>query len=69
MKLVDVTERLPTGILCFFFSFAAVSQNGRSQVCTSAAMSLDQFSKRITITLLGHSDQLGVNQFSNISAL
>jgi hypothetical protein len=68
MKLVDVTVGLPASILCFFFGFAPVAQNGRSQVCASASMSLDQFPKRIPIALLGHSDQLSVDQFSNISA-
>jgi len=57
VELIDVLECLPACILCFFFPFAVVSQNGGGQVHTSTTMTENQLVKRFSIALLCQSDQ------------
>lgn len=53
-------ECFPAGILGFFFRFAPMAQDGGGQIRTSAAMTLDQFAKRISIALFRHCYKLVV---------
>jgi hypothetical protein len=66
VELVDMAVRLPASILGFFFRFAAVAKDRRSQIRTSAAMTLNQLPECIPVALLGQADQLRVEQFGNI---
>jgi len=52
VKLINVLEGLPARILRFLFRFTLMAKDGNSQIRTSAAMTLNQLAKCISIASL-----------------
>jgi hypothetical protein len=51
VELVNMLERLPAGVLRFLLRFAPMAEDGRCQIRASAAVTLDQFAKCISVAL------------------
>jgi hypothetical protein len=59
-------ECFPARILRFFFGLAPMAKNRSSQICASAAMTLNQLAKRISIALFRQANKLVVCQLGYV---